>query len=155
MAKDEEERMAKMLEWSKTTTPPSNIVAPSPGGPVSCTAACMDICMVLEPPSEHVCELACEFGCAQVRGEKKVSDEDISSSDSEDEEYAMVVKEFKKILQETGEILKENDRLVIQITSLENVQSRQRTTIKEHLLEEHGATMEKMKWKRLKMKLVL
>ncbi|GKD05505.1 hypothetical protein Tco_1180479 [Tanacetum coccineum] len=35
------------------------------------------------------------------------------------------------------------------------VQSRQRTTIKTHLLEEHGATMEKMKWKRLKMKLVL
>ncbi|GKA43135.1 hypothetical protein Tco_0735859 [Tanacetum coccineum] len=30
--------------------------------------------------------------------------------------------------------------VVIQITSLENVQSRQRTTIKEHLLEEHGVT---------------
>ncbi|GKG36532.1 hypothetical protein Tco_0444210, partial [Tanacetum coccineum] len=44
--------------------------------------------------------------------------------------------------------------VVIQVTSLENVQSRQRTTIKEHSLEEHGATMEKMKWKRLKMKLV-
>ncbi|GJZ52350.1 hypothetical protein Tco_0606865 [Tanacetum coccineum] len=44
--------------------------------------------------------------------------------------------------------------VVIQITSLENVQSSQRTTIKENLLEEHGATMEKMKWKRLKMKLV-
>ncbi|GJS46303.1 hypothetical protein Tco_0827638 [Tanacetum coccineum] len=27
--------------------------------------------------------------------------------------------------------------------------------IKEHSLEEHGATMEKIKWKRLKMKLVL
>nr|GFB50251.1 UBN2 domain-containing protein [Tanacetum cinerariifolium] len=45
--------------------------------------------------------------------------------------------------------------VVIQITSLENVQSRQRATIKEHLLEEHRATMEKMKWKRLRMKLVL
>nr|GFD07127.1 UBN2 domain-containing protein [Tanacetum cinerariifolium] len=45
--------------------------------------------------------------------------------------------------------------VVIQITSLENVQNRQRTMIKEHLLEEHGAMMEKMKWKRLKMKLVL
>ncbi|GJR39172.1 hypothetical protein Tco_1214856 [Tanacetum coccineum] len=31
----------------------------------------------------------------------------------------------------------------------------QRTTIKEHSLEEHGAKMEKMRWKRLKMKLVL
>ena len=72
MAKDEEERMAKMLEWSRTATPPSDIVAPSPGGPISCTAACMDICMVLEPPSDHVCELACEFGCAQVRGRGKI-----------------------------------------------------------------------------------
>ncbi|GKF69198.1 hypothetical protein Tco_0202255, partial [Tanacetum coccineum] len=44
---------------------------------------------------------------------------------------------------------------VTQVTSLENVQSRQRTTIKEHSLEEHEATMEKMKWKILKMKLVL
>ncbi|GJY59713.1 hypothetical protein Tco_0459605 [Tanacetum coccineum] len=65
LAKDEEERLAKMVEWSKTTTPPSDIVAPLPGGPISCTAACMDICMVLEPPSEHVYELAYEFGCAQ------------------------------------------------------------------------------------------
>ncbi|GKG03778.1 hypothetical protein Tco_0314165 [Tanacetum coccineum] len=32
--------------------------------------------------------------------------------------------------------------VVIQITSLENVQSRQRTTIKEHLVEEHEATMD-------------
>ncbi|GJY45880.1 hypothetical protein Tco_0434943, partial [Tanacetum coccineum] len=45
--------------------------------------------------------------------------------------------------------------VVTQVTLLENVQSRQRTTVKEHSLEEHGATMEKMKWKRLKMKLVL
>ncbi|GKC88269.1 hypothetical protein Tco_1148918, partial [Tanacetum coccineum] len=45
--------------------------------------------------------------------------------------------------------------VVIQVTLLENVQSRQRTTIKENSLEEHGATIEKINWKRLKMKLVL
>ncbi|GJW69645.1 hypothetical protein Tco_0126562 [Tanacetum coccineum] len=45
--------------------------------------------------------------------------------------------------------------VVTQIISLENVQSRQRTPIKEHSLEEYGATMEKMRWKRLKMKLAL
>ncbi|GJY73435.1 hypothetical protein Tco_0477866 [Tanacetum coccineum] len=39
-----------------------------------------------------------------------------------------------------------------EIISLENVQSRQRTLIKEYSLEEYGATMEKMRWKRLKMK---
>nr|GEV86070.1 UBN2 domain-containing protein [Tanacetum cinerariifolium] len=100
---------------------------------------------------------------------KKLSDEDSSSSDSEDEEYAMAVKEFKKFFKRRERFVRQpqGDRktfqrsrndgydksernvldVVIQITSLENVQSRQRTTIKEHLLEEHGATMEKMKWK--------
>nr|GEV19698.1 alpha/beta hydrolases superfamily protein [Tanacetum cinerariifolium] len=109
--------------------------------------------------------------------EKKVSDKDSSSSDSEDEEYDMAVKEFKKFFKRRERFVRQpqGDKkhskrvvmmvmvkvkenvldVVIQITSSENVQSRQRTTIKERLLEEHGATMEKMKWKRLKMKLVL
>nr|GFB11237.1 transposase, Ptta/En/Spm, transposase, Tnp1/En/Spm-like protein [Tanacetum cinerariifolium] len=108
---------------------------------------------------------------------KEVSDKDSSSSDSEDEEHAMAIKEFKKFFKRRGIFVRQlrGDRktskevemmvmvkvkenvldVVIQITSLENVQSRQRTTIKEHLLEEHGATIEKMKLKRLKMKLVL
>nr|GEV26577.1 UBN2 domain-containing protein [Tanacetum cinerariifolium] len=112
-----------------------------------------------------------------LKVKKEVSDKDSSSSDSEDAEYAMAVKEFKKFFNKRGRFVrqprgdkkhskevemmvmvkvKENELdVVIQITSLENVQSLQRTTIKEHLLEEHGATMEKMKWKRLKMKLVL
>ncbi|GJT28736.1 hypothetical protein Tco_0909011 [Tanacetum coccineum] len=34
--------------------------------------------------------------------EEKVSDEDSSSSDSEDEEYAMAVKEFKKFFKRRG-----------------------------------------------------
>nr|GEV45335.1 UBN2 domain-containing protein [Tanacetum cinerariifolium] len=113
----------------------------------------------------------------ELKVKKEVIDEDSSSSDSKDEEYAMVVKEFKKFFKRQGRFVRQlrGDRkhskevemmvmvkvkenvldVVIQITSLENVQSRQRTTIKEHLLEEHGATMEKMKWKRLEMKLVL
>ncbi|GKF63727.1 hypothetical protein Tco_0187175, partial [Tanacetum coccineum] len=76
-----------------------------------------------------------------LKAKKEVSDEDsFSSSDSEDEEYAMAVKEFKKFFKRRGRF---------------NVQSRHRTTIKEHSSEEHGATMEKMRWKILKMKLVL
>nr|GFA14329.1 UBN2 domain-containing protein [Tanacetum cinerariifolium] len=71
-----------------------------------------------------------------LKVKKEVNDEDSSSYDSKDEEYAMAVKEFKKFFKRRGRF---------------NVQSRQGTTIKEHLLEEHGATMEKMKWKRLKM----
>ncbi|GJZ27207.1 hypothetical protein Tco_0571460 [Tanacetum coccineum] len=66
-----------------------------------------------------------------LKVKKEVSDEDSSSSDSEDEEC--------------GDPNHFN----------ENVSKRQRTPIKEHSLEEYGATMEKMRWKRLKMKLAL
>ncbi|GJZ59404.1 hypothetical protein Tco_0615220 [Tanacetum coccineum] len=112
-----------------------------------------------------------------LKVKKEVSDEDSSSFDSEDEEYAMAVKEFKIFIQRRGRFARQQrgDRkisndvemmvmikvkenvldVVTQVTSLENVQSHQRTTIKEHSLEEHKATIEKMKWKRLKMKLVL
>ncbi|GJZ84441.1 hypothetical protein Tco_0649780 [Tanacetum coccineum] len=64
-----------------------------------------------------------------LKVKKEVSDEDSSSSDSEDEEYAMAVKEFKNSLE------------------------RQRTTIKEHLLEEHEAIMEKETMERTKYEL--
>ncbi|GJX95404.1 hypothetical protein Tco_0351202 [Tanacetum coccineum] len=80
--------------------------------------------------------------------------QDVSCEDSfklrcEDEEFAMAVKDSRN-LQETRKIY-----VVIQITSLENIHSRQRIMIKEHLFEEDEVTMEKMKWKRLKIKLVL
>ncbi|GJW45492.1 hypothetical protein Tco_0077138 [Tanacetum coccineum] len=112
-----------------------------------------------------------------LKVKKEVSDEDSSSSDSEDEEYAMAVKDSRNSSREEEDLQdnhegiekhsKEVEMMVIikvkenvldvvtQVTSLENVQSRQRTTIKEHSLEEHEVTIEKMKWKRLKMKLVL
>nr|GEV05855.1 transposase, Ptta/En/Spm, transposase, Tnp1/En/Spm-like protein [Tanacetum cinerariifolium] len=102
-----------------------------------------------------------------LKVKKEVSDEDSSSSDNEGEEYAMAVKEFKKFFKRRGRFVRQprGDRKTFQrsrndgygkserkcfrcgdpITSLENVQSRQRTTIKEHLLKEHEATMEKMK----------
>ncbi|GJX45020.1 hypothetical protein Tco_0261696 [Tanacetum coccineum] len=114
-----------------------------------------------------------------LKVKKEVGDEDSSSSDSEDEEYAMAVKEFKKFFKRRGRFLRQprGDRKTFQRSRNDGYgekrkkmlldvvipnhlirrmfQSRQRTTIKKHLLEEHGATMEKMKWKRLKMKLVL
>nr|GEZ37396.1 UBN2 domain-containing protein [Tanacetum cinerariifolium] len=70
-----------------------------------------------------------------LKVKKKVSDEDRSSFDSEDEEYAMAVKEFKKFIKRRGRFPPKNND--------------------QRALEEHKATMEKMKWKRLKMKLVL
>ncbi|GJR43804.1 hypothetical protein Tco_1311907 [Tanacetum coccineum] len=112
-----------------------------------------------------------------LKVKKEVSDEDSSSSNSEDEEYAMAVKEFKKFFKRQGRFVRQprGDRKTFQRSRndgydkserkyfrcgdpnhlIGNVQSRQRTTIKENLLEEHGAALEKMKWKRLKMKLVL
>ncbi|GJV79533.1 hypothetical protein Tco_1515403 [Tanacetum coccineum] len=93
-----------------------------------------------------------------LKVKKEVSDEDSSSSDSEEEDYAMAVKEFNKFFKRRRRFARQprGDRkifkrsrnevmikvkenvldVVTQITSLENVQSRQRITIKEHSLEE-------------------
>ncbi|GJS72837.1 hypothetical protein Tco_0705678 [Tanacetum coccineum] len=75
------------------------------------------------------------------------------SSDSEGEEFVMACKGIQRILQESIEIY------VGVIKSLmENVQSAKMNngSPNEHLLEERGATMEKIEWKRLnEWKLVL
>nr|GEW76711.1 putative reverse transcriptase domain-containing protein [Tanacetum cinerariifolium] len=42
-----------------------------------------------------------------LKVKKEVSDEDISSSDSEDEEYAMAVKEFKKFFKRRGRFVRQ------------------------------------------------
>nr|GEY27437.1 alpha/beta hydrolases superfamily protein [Tanacetum cinerariifolium] len=112
-----------------------------------------------------------------LKVKKEVSDEDSSSFNSEDEEYAMAVKEFKKLFKRRGRFVRQprGDRKTFQRIRndgygkserkcfrcgdpnhlIGECLKRQRTAIKEHLLKERGATMEKMKWKRLKMKLVL
>ncbi|GJQ93780.1 hypothetical protein Tco_0004919 [Tanacetum coccineum] len=50
------------------------------------------------------------------KGKKEVSDEDSSSSDSEDEEYAMAVKEFKKFFKRRGRVVRQprGDRKIFQ-----------------------------------------
>ncbi|GJS71050.1 hypothetical protein Tco_0703891 [Tanacetum coccineum] len=71
-----------------------------------------------------------------LKVKNEVSDEDSSSSDSKDEEYAMAVKEFKKSS-------RDEERFARNHEAIENIPiERQRTTIKEHSLEEHGATRE-------------
>ncbi|GKB57464.1 hypothetical protein Tco_0913650 [Tanacetum coccineum] len=77
-----------------------------------------------------------------LKAKKESSDEDSSTFDSEDEEYAMVAKE--NVL-----------NVEIQITSSESVQNYQEATIKEPLLEDHGVIATKMKKIRLKTKNVL
>ncbi|GJY66035.1 hypothetical protein Tco_0468273 [Tanacetum coccineum] len=82
-----------------------------------------------------------------LKAKKESSDEENSTSDSEDEEYAIAVRDFKKFF-------KRRD-VEIQIISSENVQSHQETKTKELLLEDIGAIAVKMSKKRLKIKHVL
>ncbi|GJV35242.1 hypothetical protein Tco_1407719 [Tanacetum coccineum] len=84
-----------------------------------------------------------------LKVKKEVSDEDSSSSDSEDEEYVMAVKELKKFSRD------EKNLCVIQIILIGECSKPPEETSSKTFIEEHGATMEKMKWKRLKMKLAL
>nr|GEZ47540.1 UBN2 domain-containing protein [Tanacetum cinerariifolium] len=112
-----------------------------------------------------------------LKAKKKSSYKDSSNSDSEDEEYVMAVKEFKKFFKRRGNFqdnhetkeshfkevevtkmvkAKENALDVeIQIISSENVQSHQEAIIKKLSLEEHGVIVMKMRKKSLKTKLVL
>ncbi|GJS24694.1 hypothetical protein Tco_0453326 [Tanacetum coccineum] len=112
-----------------------------------------------------------------LTAKKEFSDEDSSTSDSEDEEYAMAVRDFKKFFKRQGRFVRqprderksfqrvkmtrmaktrENDLDVeIQIISSENAQNNQETIIKELLLEKHGVIAKKIKKKRLKTKFCL
>ncbi|GJW13594.1 retrovirus-related pol polyprotein from transposon TNT 1-94 [Tanacetum coccineum] len=111
-----------------------------------------------------------------LKAKNESSDEESLTSDSENEEYAMTVKEFKKFFKRRGRFVRqprdeeshskevETKKMVkakenvldveIQIISSESVQSHQETIIKELSLEEHGVIATKIKKKRLKTKLV-
>ncbi|GJS32845.1 hypothetical protein Tco_0531227, partial [Tanacetum coccineum] len=79
-----------------------------------------------------------------LKAKKESSDEDSLTCDSEDEEYAMAVRDFKKFFKRRGRF--------IQTISSGNVQNYQETTIKEPSLEDHGVIATKMKKKRQKTK---
>ncbi|GJU54719.1 hypothetical protein Tco_1228433 [Tanacetum coccineum] len=112
-----------------------------------------------------------------LKVKKEVSDEDSSSSDSEDEEYVMTVKEFKKFFKRRGRFVRQprGDRKTLQRSRNDGYGKSERKYFRcgdpNHLIGEcskppknndqrafiGGAwtIMEKMKWKGLKMKLVL
>nr|GEY06069.1 putative RNA-directed DNA polymerase [Tanacetum cinerariifolium] len=75
-----------------------------------------------------------------LKAKKESSDEDSSTSDSEDEEYIMAVRDFKKFFKRRGRF---------------SVQNYQETTIKEPSLEDHGVIATKMKKKGQRTKNVL
>ncbi|GJS95390.1 hypothetical protein Tco_0802358 [Tanacetum coccineum] len=112
-----------------------------------------------------------------LKAKKESSDENSSTSDCKDEEYAMAVRDFKKFFKrrerfvrqphderkasqrnKDEKIAKAKENVLnagIQITSSESVQNYQEATIKEPSLEDHGVIATKMKKKRLKTKNVL
>nr|GEW23637.1 Gag-protease polyprotein [Tanacetum cinerariifolium] len=111
-----------------------------------------------------------------LKAKKESSDEDILTSDSEDEEYVMAVRDFNKFFKRRERLVrqphdeknhpkevkttkmamaKENVLNVeIQIISSESVQNYRETTIKEPSLEDHGVIATKMKKKGQRTKIV-
>ncbi|GKA63938.1 hypothetical protein Tco_0763544 [Tanacetum coccineum] len=86
--------------------------------------------MIIKKDSEIV-KAKGERRSLALKAKKESSDEECSTSGSEDEEYAMAVRDFKKFF-------KRRDA-EIQIILLENVQSHRETRTKEHSLEVLGA----------------
>ncbi|GJU78718.1 putative reverse transcriptase domain-containing protein [Tanacetum coccineum] len=112
-----------------------------------------------------------------LKAKKESSDEDSSISDSEDEEYAMAVRDFKKFFKRRGRLVrqphderkssqnikmkktikeKENDsNMEIKIISSKNAQNYQEIIIIDPTSEDHGVIATKKEKKRLTMKNVL
>nr|GEW07254.1 zf-CCHC domain-containing protein/DUF4219 domain-containing protein/UBN2 domain-containing protein [Tanacetum cinerariifolium] len=109
-----------------------------------------------------------------LKARKESSDDDRSTSDSEDEEYAIAVRDFNKLFKRQGRFVrqpheeiksfqkikttkmpkaKENALSVeIQIISSKNVRKYQDIIIKRHLLEDLGVIATKMKRRRQRTK---
>ncbi|GKB47315.1 retrovirus-related pol polyprotein from transposon TNT 1-94 [Tanacetum coccineum] len=79
-----------------------------------------------------------------LKAKKVSSDEECSTSGSEDEEYAMAVRDFKKFFKRREKVLD----AVIHIILMENVQNHQKTRTKEHLSEVLGVIAMKKMMKR-------
>ncbi|GJZ60202.1 hypothetical protein Tco_0616018 [Tanacetum coccineum] len=110
--------------------------------------------------SKDLASLSLDELISNLKAKKESSDEESSISDSEDEEYAMTVKDFKKFFKRRERFVRQqrderksfqrskDEKMVkarenaldveIQIISSENAQNHQETIIKELSLEEHG-----------------
>nr|GEU41291.1 UBN2 domain-containing protein [Tanacetum cinerariifolium] len=112
-----------------------------------------------------------------LKAKKESSGDDSSTSDSEDEEYAMTVRDFKKFFKRQGRFVDNHtmkqshpkeikmtrttkakeiaSNMEIQIISSENAQNYQETIIKEPTSKDHGVIATKKEKKRLRMKNVV
>ncbi|GKF47737.1 hypothetical protein Tco_0137539, partial [Tanacetum coccineum] len=122
--------------------------------------------MIIKKDSVEIVKAKVERKSLALKAKKEFSDEECSTFGSEDEEYAMAVRDFKKFFKRRGRFVRQsqNDKKTfqrsaldaeIQIILLENVRSHRETRTKEHLLEVLGAISVKKMMKRSKMKRVL
>ncbi|GJU63764.1 retrovirus-related pol polyprotein from transposon TNT 1-94 [Tanacetum coccineum] len=129
--------------------------------------------MIIKKDSEIV-KAKGERKSLSLKAKKESSDEECSTSESKDEEYAMTVRDFKKFFKRRGRFVRQprNDKKTlkeaektrtakvkgsaldaeIQIISLENVQNHRKTRTKEHSSEVLGVIAVRKMMKRLKMK---
>ncbi|GJR74622.1 zf-CCHC domain-containing protein [Tanacetum coccineum] len=127
--------------------------------------------------SKDVTLLSLDELIGNLKAKKESSDEESSTSDSEDEEYAMAVRDFKKFFKRQGRFVRQlrDERKSFQRSKddksgkskrkcfrcgvpnhlIGECQSHQEARTKGLLLEEHGVIVAKMRKKRLKTKLVL
>ncbi|GJX72002.1 hypothetical protein Tco_0309173 [Tanacetum coccineum] len=121
--------------------------------------------------SKDLTSLSLDELIGNLKAKKESSDEESLTPDSEDEEYAMAVRDFKKFFKrresfvrqprderrsfqrskdnKNGKSKRKYFRCGVQITSLENAQSYQEAKTKGLLLEEYGAIVAKRRKKRL------
>nr|GEU47733.1 hypothetical protein [Tanacetum cinerariifolium] len=106
-----------------------------------------------------------------LKARKEFSDDDSSTSNSENEEYSMAVRDFKKFFKRQGRFVRQPHKEIksflrnkddknalsveIQIISSENVQNYQDIKIKRRLLEDLEVIVTKMKMRRQRTKSVL
>ncbi|GJV32580.1 retrovirus-related pol polyprotein from transposon TNT 1-94 [Tanacetum coccineum] len=83
--------------------------------------------MIIKKDSEIV-KAKGERKSLALKAKKESSDEECSTSGSEDEEYAMAVRDFKKFFKRRGSALDAEIRIIL----LENVQNHRKTRTKEH-----------------------
>ncbi|GKF93772.1 hypothetical protein Tco_0283472 [Tanacetum coccineum] len=106
--------------------------------------------MIIKKDSEIV-KAKVERKSIALKAKKESSDKEYSTSGSEDEEYAMAVRDFKKFFKRRGSALDAE----IQIILLENVQSHLNTRTKEHSFEVLRVIAVKRMMKRSKTRHVL
>nr|GEV74629.1 UBN2 domain-containing protein [Tanacetum cinerariifolium] len=132
--------------------------------------------MIIQKDSEFV-KAKVKRKSIALKAKKESSDEECSTTGSEDEEYAMVVRDFKKFFKRRGRFARQprNDKKTFQISRddkngksnknaldvatqiilLENVQNHRKIRTKELLSESLGAIAMKKTMRRSKMKRVL